>query len=138
MNEFDEGVILRACGRTGSGPKWPGTDTGSSAATTWTARTIARTGGNVVPSSRKVSTGGDRSGPGFRTVAEAADEAVRLAGERVAPTRGRADPGWGGATLYQLGPRGRDLGTAVLGLRSGSKGDREALDSHGMDHGHRR
>ena len=44
----------------------------------------------------------------------------------------------GGATLYRLSARGRDLGTAVPGLRSGSKGDREALDADGMGHGHRR
>jgi len=45
----------------------------------------------VVPSSREVSTDADRSGPGFRTTAEAADEAVRLADERRGPTPA-ADP----------------------------------------------
>ncbi|WP_420439811.1 hypothetical protein [Candidatus Palauibacter sp.] len=44
----------------------------------------------------------------------------------------------GGATLFRLSPRGRDLGTTVLGSRSGSKGDREGLDADGMDHGRRR
>ncbi|WP_420439809.1 hypothetical protein [Candidatus Palauibacter sp.] len=91
MNEFDEGVILRAhrfrtevAGyRIERGHHMGGED---DRADRW----------YVVPSSRKVSTGADRSGPGFRTVAEAADEAVRLAGERGAPTPGRADPGWGG------------------------------------------
>ncbi|WP_420462812.1 hypothetical protein [Candidatus Palauibacter sp.] len=44
----------------------------------------------------------------------------------------------GSATLYRLSPRGRDLASAVLELRSGSKGDRKALDTDGMDHGRRR
>ena len=44
----------------------------------------------------------------------------------------------GGATLYKLSPRGRDLASAVLELHSGSKGDRKALDTDGMDHGRRR
>lgn len=46
----------------------------------------------MVPSSSKVSTGTDRSGPRFRTIAEAADEAERLAGERPPRAPRRADP----------------------------------------------
>ncbi|MDE2943463.1 MAG: hypothetical protein OXT63_04560 [Gemmatimonadota bacterium] len=44
----------------------------------------------------------------------------------------------GGATLYKLSARGRDLGSAVLELRSGSTGDRDVLDAHGADRGRRR
>lgn len=36
----------------------------------------------VVPASRAVSTSADRTGSGFRTIGQAADEALRLAGER--------------------------------------------------------
>ncbi len=59
----------------------------------------------VVPASRKVSTGADRSGPGFRTIAEAADEAERLAGERRGPTPGRANPGSRGRS-WRMTPSG--------------------------------
>ena len=44
----------------------------------------------------------------------------------------------GGATLYKLSPRGRDLASAVAEWRPGSKGGRKALDTDGMDRGRRR
>ncbi|MDE2945339.1 MAG: hypothetical protein OXT63_14205 [Gemmatimonadota bacterium] len=88
MNEFDEGVILRAhrfraelAGyRIERGHYMDGED---DRADRW----------YVVPSSREVSTDADRSGAGFRTVAEAADEAVGLAGESRGPTHGGTDSG---------------------------------------------
>jgi len=43
----------------------------------------------------------------------------------------------GGAALFKLSARGRDLGSAVLELRSGWRGDRKARDEHGTDHEHR-
>ena len=88
MSEFDEGVILRAhrfraemAGYRLERGHYMGRE--NDRADRWYA----------VPASRKVSTGADRSGPGFRTIAEAADEAVRLAGERRGPTPGCANPG---------------------------------------------
>lgn len=86
MNEIDEGVILRAqrfradlAGyRIERGHYMDGED---DRADRW----------YVVPSLREVSTDADRSGLGFRTVAEVADEAVRLADKRRGPTPG-ADP----------------------------------------------
>jgi len=91
MNEIDQAVILRAhrfraevAGyRIERGHYMDGED---DRADRW----------YVVPSSREVSTDADRSGPGFRTVAEAADEAVRLAIERRGATPARADSGSGG------------------------------------------
>ena len=44
----------------------------------------------------------------------------------------------GGATLYRLTARGRDLGSAVVELRSGQERGRRALDADGSDHGRRR
>lgn len=38
-----------------------------------------------------------------------------------------------GATLCKLSARGRDLGSAVLGLRSGWRNDRNAFDQRGME-----
>ncbi|MDE0357762.1 MAG: hypothetical protein OXN92_08460 [Gammaproteobacteria bacterium] len=74
MNKFDEGVILRAHRfraesvgyRLERGHYMDGED---DRADRW----------YVVPSSREVSTGTDRAGPGFRSVKSAADEAERLA-----------------------------------------------------------
>ena len=88
MSEFDKGVILRAhrfraemAGyRLERGHYMDGED---DRADRW----------YVVPASRRVSTGADRSGPGFRAITEAADEAERLAGERRGPTPGRTNPG---------------------------------------------
>lgn len=87
MNKFDEGVILRAhrfraevAGyRIERGHYMDGDD---DRADRWYA----------VPSSREVSTDSDRSGPGFRTIAEAADEAARLARERPGPPTAGAGP----------------------------------------------
>ena len=39
----------------------------------------------MVPASRTVSKAADRAGPGFRTIAEAADEAERMAGPECGP-----------------------------------------------------
>ena len=88
MSDFDEGVILRAhrfraevAGyRIERGHYMDGED---DRADRW----------YVVPVSRTVSTATDRSGSGFRTIAEAADEAARLAGERQGATPEGADPG---------------------------------------------
>ena len=74
MDEFDQGVILRAHRfraesvgyRLERGHYMEGED---DRADRW----------YVVPASRTVSTAADRSGPGFRTIKTAADEAERLA-----------------------------------------------------------
>ena len=74
MNEFDEGVIVRAHRfraesvgyRLERGHYMDGED---DRADRW----------YVVPASRTVSTAADRMGPGFRSIKAAADEAERLA-----------------------------------------------------------
>jgi len=76
MSDFDEGVILRALRfradlagyRLERGHYMDGED---DRADRW----------YVVPASRTVSTAADRTGPGFRTAAAAADEAERLASQ---------------------------------------------------------
>ncbi|MDE2879121.1 hypothetical protein [Candidatus Palauibacter soopunensis] len=83
MNEFDQGVILRAHRfraesvgyRLERGHYMEGDD---DRADRWYA----------VSASRRVSTAADRSGPGFRSIKAAADEAERLAvQERDSPER---------------------------------------------------
>ena len=69
-------------------------------------------------------------GGGTRRAARAIESLVGAGMARPA-ARGRA-------TLYKLSARGRDLGSAVLGLRPGSEGNREALGAHGIDHGPQR
>ena len=68
-------------------------------------------------------------GCGARRAARAIESLVGAGMARPA-ARGRA-------TLYKLSARGRDLGSAVLELRPGSKGGRKVLDD-GMDPGRRR
>lgn len=50
--------------------------------------------------------------------------------------------GWptdrGGRHLYRISPQGRDLASTVIKLRSRTKDDRRALDTHGKGHGRRR
>lgn len=80
MNEFDEGVIVRAHRfraesvgyRIERGHYMDGED---DRADRW----------YVVPASRTVSTAADRTGPGFCTITAAADEAMRLAGQERDP-----------------------------------------------------
>ena len=83
MSKFDEGVILRAHRFRAEAvgyrlERGHYMDAEHDRADRW----------YVVPASRTVSTAGDRSGPGFRTISAAADEAERLARERP----GCADP----------------------------------------------
>ena len=88
MSNFDEGVILRAhrfraelAGyRIERGHYMGGEE---DRADRW----------YVVPVARTVSTAADRSGPGFRTLEAAADEAERLVDESRGPTSGHAVSG---------------------------------------------
>ncbi|MCY3704488.1 MAG: hypothetical protein OXH08_03170 [Gammaproteobacteria bacterium] len=43
----------------------------------------------------------------------------------------------GGGQLYKISPRGRDLASAVIALRPGSKAGRKALGARSIDHGRR-
>ncbi|MDE2879649.1 hypothetical protein [Candidatus Palauibacter soopunensis] len=161
MNEFDQGVILRAHRfraesvgyRLERGHYMEGED---DRADRW----------YVVPASRRVSTAADRSGPGFRSIKAAADDAKRVlvefadgspfgaadvrlllrcralrAGRAIQSlvNAGLARPtDRGGRHLYGISPRGRDLAATVIKLRSRAKEDRKALDTRGKGHGRRR
>ena len=74
---------------------------------------------------------------------------VRLLLRCRAPRAGRAiqslvnaglalPPDRGGRHIYKISPRGRDLASAVIKLRSRSKDDRKAFETYGKGHGRRR